>query len=161
MAASSNWVMPDSALLRQSVRVVSRAHVWVYRRTAGRVGGRLRVGPALFKPAPVLLLDHVGRKSGRRFTTPLVYLADADRLVVVASQGGLPNHPQWFFNLQATPDTTVQVGPELREVRARTATPDERAALWPRLLDVYADFARYQSWTRREIPLVILDPARP
>lgn len=110
------------------------------------------------KPAPVLLLDHVGRKSGRHFTTPLLYLEDAGRLVVVASQGGRAEHPQWYRNLLASPDTTVQVGSEVRRVRARVATEDERAVLWARVNEVYADFDTYASWTDRQIPVVVLDP---
>jgi len=79
--------------------------------------------------------------------------------VVVASQGGLPKNPQWFHNLVASPDTTVAVPRERsRAVRARVAAPDERAALWPRLVDLYADFDNYQAWTDREIPVVVLEP---
>ena len=80
--------------------------------------------------------------------------------VVVASQGGLPRNPQWYANLAAHPDTSVRLkGERDRPVRARTATPDERDALWPRLVDLYADFAKYQKWTDREIPVVLLEPA--
>jgi deazaflavin-dependent oxidoreductase (nitroreductase family) len=116
------------------------------------------VGAAFRKPVPVLLLDHVGRKSGTKFTTPLLYLVDGEDLVVVASQGGMATNPQWFANLVADPDTQVQVGAELRRVRARVADSDERARLWPRLVELYADFASYQAWTDRTIPVVILEP---
>ena len=148
----------DSPLVPTLLRLMSRANVWVYRRTGGRVGGRWRVGAGFRKPVPVLLLDHVGRRSGTRFTTPLLYLEDGADLVVVASQGGLPRDPQWYRNLQADPDVQVQVGREVRQVRARTATPEERARLWPRLVDLYADFASYQAWTEREIPVVVCEP---
>jgi deazaflavin-dependent oxidoreductase (nitroreductase family) len=148
----------DSPVLPRIFRVVGRAQVWVYRRTGGRVGGKWRIGAGFRKPVPTLLLDHVGRKSGRRFTSPLLYLDAAPDLVIVASQGGLPKHPQWYHNLCAQPETTVQVGRERRAVRARTAEGAERAALWPRLVDLYADFDTYQSWTEREIPVVVLEP---
>lgn len=135
----------------------ARAQVWCYRRTNGRVGGRWRIGAGLRKPVPTLLLDHVGRKSGTKFTTPLLYLEDGADLVVVASQGGMRTNPQWYANLRADPDTQVQVGAELRRVHARDARPEERDRLWPLLVDLYADFATYQAWTDRLIPVVVLE----
>lgn len=143
---------------RRAMGRIARAHVWAYRRTGGRVGGRWRHGSALLHPVPVLLLDHVGRRSGTAYTTPLLYLRDDPRLVVVASQGGMDRDPQWYRNLRAAPDTTVQVGAEVRRVRARSATAEEAAALWPRLDAVYADFVNYRRWTDREIPVVVLEP---
>ena len=148
----------DSPAVKTVMKYAARAQVWCYRRTNGRVGGKWRVGAAFRRPVPVLLLDHVGRKSGTKFTTPLLYLADGDTLVVVASQGGMARNPQWYSNLKADPDTQVQVGAELRRVRARVADDDERAQLWPRLVDLYADFASYQAWTDRVIPVVVLEP---
>ena len=148
----------DSPVLPKIFRIVGRAQVWVYRRTSGRIGGTWRVGAGFRKPVPTLLLDHVGRKSGKRFTVPLLYLDDGRDVVVVASQGGMSSDPQWYRNLLAHPDTQVQIGAELRRVRARVVTADEREALWPRLVDLYADFASYQSWTDREIPVVVLEP---
>ena len=137
---------------------MSRAQVAVFRATNGRVGNTWRVGAGWRKPVPTLLLDHVGRRSGTRYTTPLLYLRDGADLVVVASQGGLPKNPQWYSNLVAHPDTEVHLPGERRRVRARTATPEERAALWPRLVDLYADFEKYARWTDREIPVVVLEP---
>ena len=149
----------DSRLTVPFLRLMSRAQVVVFTATGGRVGSRWRIGAGFRKPVPVLLLDHVGRKSGQRYTTPLCYLEDGPSLVVVASQGGLPKNPQWYANLRTNPDTTVRLrGEAVRRVRARTADPAERAALWPRLVDLYADFDRYQSWTDREIPVVVLEP---
>lgn len=135
-----------------------RAHVAVYRATGGRVGGRFRVGAGWRKPVPILLLRHVGRTSGTVYTTPLLYLRDGPDLVVVASSGGMDREPQWYRNLLAAPDTTAQVGRDSLPIRARAATPDERARLWPLLLDLYADFASYASWTDREIPVVVCEP---
>jgi deazaflavin-dependent oxidoreductase (nitroreductase family) len=149
----------DSPAAVRAIKVMSRVQTRVFKATNGRVGNKWRVGAGWRKPVPTLLLDHVGRKSGRRFTTPLLYLDDGHDLVVVASQGGLPRNPQWYANLLAQPDTTVSLkGEPLRPVRARTATASERAALWPRLVDLYADFAKYQRWTDREIPVVVLEP---
>ena len=149
----------DRPIVATLIKYGARANVAVYRLTDGRIGAKWRIGAGWRKPVPVLLLDHVGRRSGRRFTTPLLYLADGEDLVVVASQGGLPRHPQWFHNLRAHPETTVALPRRRsRPVRARVAGPQERAALWPRLVDLYADFESYQSWTDREIPVVVLEP---
>ncbi|MGB6207449.1 nitroreductase family deazaflavin-dependent oxidoreductase [Mycobacterium sp.] len=137
---------------------MSRAQVWVYRHTNGRIGGKWRIGAGFRKPVPTLLLEHRGRKSGKVFTIPLLYLADGPDLVVVASQGGLPNNPQWYRNLVAEPDVIAQVGSQRRPVHAVTADPQQRSRLWPRLVELYADFDTYQSWTEREIPVVILQP---
>ena len=148
----------DAPAVKTAMKHVARAQVWCYRRTNGRIGSKWRVGAGFRKPVPVLLLDHVGRKSGTKFTTPLLYLADGQDLVVVASQGGMAKNPQWYHNLKAHPDTQVQVMAELRRVRAMVADSEERARLWPRLVELYADFDNYQAWTEREIPVVVLRP---
>jgi F420H(2)-dependent quinone reductase len=133
-------------------KAVTSAHNELYRRTGGKVGGKAGA-------LPMLLLTTTGRKSGRPRTTPLGYLADGDRIVLVASYGGDDRHPQWYLNLQANPDASVQVGAERRRVRATTATPEEKAVLWPRWVARYPTYARYQQMTTRDIPMVILSPA--
>lgn len=128
-------------------------HTLVYRASGGRIGQRL---PGL--SGPILLLDHVGAKSGAKRTSPLLYFRDGDDVVIVASKGGYPKHPAWFHNLRANPDTTIQVGPERRQVHARVATPEERERLWPRAVETYRGYAEYQARSKgREIPLVILE----
>jgi F420H(2)-dependent quinone reductase len=149
----------DSPVTAKIIKYMARAQVRVFRLTNGRIGSKWRIGAGFRKPVPTLLLDHVGRKSGRTFTTPLLYLEDGADLVIVASQGGLPKNPQWYPNLVASPDVTVRVRKEgVRPVRARTASPEERAELWPRLVELYADFEKYARWTDREIPVVVLEP---
>lgn len=148
----------DSPWTVTVIKYMAKVQVKVFRLTNGRVGNKWRIGAGWKKPVPTLLLDHVGRKSGTRFTTPLLYLLDGPDVVVVASQGGLPKNPQWFPNLVAAPDTVVHLPGEKRAVRARVAGPEERAALWPRLVDLYADFEKYARWTDREIPVVVLEP---
>jgi deazaflavin-dependent oxidoreductase (nitroreductase family) len=148
----------DSPLLPKIFKYVGKAHVWVYRRTGGRIGGKWRIGAGFRKPVPTLLLEHRGRKSGKVFVTPLLYMLDGPNVVIVASQGGRPEDPQWYRNLVANPDTYVEIGSERRAVHAVTADAEERARLWPKLVDVYADFENYQSWTEREIPVVVLQP---
>src|ERR671926_238897 len=105
------------------LRRLMAGHTAVYRATRGLVGHRFPGAP------PMLLLDHVGAKSGTRRTSPLVYVRDGDDIVLVASKGGHPRHPAWLHNLKANPDTTVQVGPRRRSVHARVATPEERRRL--------------------------------
>jgi deazaflavin-dependent oxidoreductase (nitroreductase family) len=106
----------------------------------------------------MLLLDHVGAKSGRRRTSPLAYTRDGNQLVLVASKGGHPRNPAWYHNLVANPETTVQVGSERRSVRAREARTEERGRLWDMVVDNYAGFADYQERTQRQIPLIVLEP---
>ncbi|MCZ4500181.1 MAG: nitroreductase [Marmoricola sp.] len=148
----------DSPIIPKVMKYAGKAHVRVYRLTKGRIGGKWRIGAGWKKPVPTLLLDHVGRKSGKHFTTPLLYLLDGPDVVIVASQGGLPKNPQWYGNLMAAPATRVQIKGEVRDVLARTANAEERAALWPKLVGIYSDFENYQSWTDREIPVVVLSP---
>ena len=136
------------------LRRMMDAHELVYLATGGLIGHRFPGFP------PVLLLDHVGAKSGIRRTTPLAYIEDGDDVVLVASKGGHPRNPAWFHNLRANPDTTVQIGSERRAVHARVADPDERARLWPKAVAAYAGYRGYQERTQRQIPLVILEPRR-
>ena len=107
----------------------------------------------------MLLLDHVGAKSGVKRTAPLLYFPDGEDVVIVASKGGFPRNPAWYYNLKANPDTTAQIGAERRAVRARVATAEERERLWPVAESMWAGYADYQAHSKgREIPLVILAP---
>jgi deazaflavin-dependent oxidoreductase (nitroreductase family) len=148
----------DGEFARKVIKTMAAANVRVYKLTRGRIGGTWRVGAAWKNPVPICLMEHRGRKTGKVRTTPLVYLRDADRVVVVASQAGRAQHPLWYLNLEADPDVMVQVRGDRRAMRAHTATPAERAELWPRLVDLYSDYDSYQSWTEREIPVVVLQP---
>ncbi len=129
-------------------------HTFLYRRTGGRLGHTVPgVG------GKMLLLDHVGARSGTKRTSPLLYFRDGENAVIVASKGGFPKHPAWYHNLIANPDTTVQIGTERRKVHARTATAEERERLWPIVVQKYSGYADYQARSKgREIPLVILEP---
>jgi F420H(2)-dependent quinone reductase len=146
---------PDLELVERSWGLLGRlmkGHVVVYRVSHGLVGHHVPGAP------PMLLLDHVGAKSGAARTSPLAYIRDGENLVLVASKGGYPKNPAWFHNLRANPDTTVQVGSRCIEVRARVANATERKRLWPKVVKAYSGYESYQRHTKREIPLVILEP---
>jgi deazaflavin-dependent oxidoreductase (nitroreductase family) len=127
-------------------------HTAIYRATGGRIGYR---APGLKQ---MLLLDHVGAKSGVERTSPLLFIHDGDDVVLVASKGGYPKNPAWFYNLKANPDTTVQIRSETRKVRARVATDAERDRLWPKAVELYPSYDDYQRKADRKIPMVILEP---
>jgi len=133
------------------LRRVMAGHTAIYRATRGVIGHKVPGGP------PMLLLDHVGAKSGNKRTSPLVYVRDGDDIVLVASKGGNPKNPAWFHNLKANPETTIQIGSEKRPVRARIATDEERKRLWPKAVETYSGYDGYQKRTDRKIPLVVLE----
>ena len=121
-----------------------------FRANGGRVGGQ-------FAGAPLLLLTTTGAKTGRRYTNPVMYLPDGDRVVVFASKGGAPTNPDWYHNLVAHPRATVEVGAEKIDVDARIAEGVERDRLWSTQKERYPSFAEYEEKTTREIPVVVLE----
>jgi deazaflavin-dependent oxidoreductase (nitroreductase family) len=129
------------------------AHTFLYKRTGGRLGHSI---PGV--RGKMLLLDHVGAKSGKKRTSPLLYVEDGADVVIIASKGGFPKHPAWYHNLMANPDTTVQIGSEVRPVYARVARPEERERLWEMADASYSGYADYRARAEREIPLVVLEP---
>jgi deazaflavin-dependent oxidoreductase (nitroreductase family) len=131
-------------------------HTALYRASGGRLGHTVPGGPG-----KMLLLDHVGAKSGTKRTSPLLYVEDGGDVVIVASKGGFPKHPAWYHNLLANPDTTVQIGREHRLVHARVAKPEERERLWALAVKAYHGYEDYQARSKgREIPLVVLEPRK-
>jgi F420H(2)-dependent quinone reductase len=142
-------VLQRVGLKRTAARLGTRTHVALYRASGGRLGGR--------PGAPSLLLTTTGRRSGQARTVAVYYLPDGDRQVLVASYGGDDRHPAWYLNLVADPAATVQLGAEVRPVRARDADPAERAALWPRLAANWPPYDDYQARTERVLPVVVLE----
>ena len=143
---AKNYIQPDYSLLNQE-------HVKRYRETGGEVGH-------IWNGATALLLTMTGRKSGKSLTTPLIYAADGDDYIVIASKGGAPTHPAWYLNLRHDPAVQVATGGgPRRPMRARVADADERARLWPTITAGHKSYADYQTKTDREIPVVILEPA--
>jgi F420H(2)-dependent quinone reductase len=131
------------------------AHVALYRLSGGRIGGHFPGLPGV----PILLLDHTGAKTGARRTSPVMCQREEDGFVIAASKAGQPTNPAWFHNLRANPETTVQIGRERRDVRARVATGAERERLWAKLVTAYPGYDIYQEQAgRRQIPVVVLEP---
>jgi deazaflavin-dependent oxidoreductase (nitroreductase family) len=123
-----------------------------FRSNGGKVGGQ-------FEGAPLLLLTSAGAKSGATRVNPMMYLPDGKRLYVFASKGGAPTNPDWYHNLAANPDTTIEVGTGTVKVSAREAGPDERGPIWEKQKETYPQFAGYEETSRgRQIPVVLLDP---
>jgi deazaflavin-dependent oxidoreductase (nitroreductase family) len=133
----------------------TKLNITLFRATRGRIGGSL---PGV--KARILILHHVGRKSGAHRESPLLYVSDGEDLAIIASKGGVDKHPAWYHNLMASPDTLVELpGGERRRVRARRAEGEERERWWRRAVDAYGPYEDYQSYTDRQIPVVLLERA--
>jgi deazaflavin-dependent oxidoreductase (nitroreductase family) len=133
-------------------RLVTGFHEAVFRLTNGRLANR---GFGM----PVLVLTTAGRKSGKKRTTMLTSpVQDGDAVVLVASYGGDDRHPQWFLNLRDNPEVEITMDGRTRSMRARVASPEEKAELWPRVVEAYRGYGQYQRRTDRDIPLVICEP---
>jgi deazaflavin-dependent oxidoreductase (nitroreductase family) len=104
-----------------------------------------------------LLLTTRGRKTGKLRRTALIYGEDGERYIIVASKGGAQKHPEWYLNLEANPEVDVQVGSEKFGARARTASAEEKPALWKTMTSVWPDYDNYQKRTERAIPVVVLE----
>jgi deazaflavin-dependent oxidoreductase (nitroreductase family) len=130
-----------------NARIIEEFHA-----NQGRVGG-------MFEGTPLLLLHHSGAKSGRHRTNPLAYQRDGDRYVVFASKAGAPTNPDWYHNLRAHPDVTIEVGPDTIDVVASEATGQERDRLFRAQAERSPQFAEYQKKTERTIPVILLTPA--
>ena len=140
--------MPVNPTVR---KIFSRSHVFWYRVSGGVLGGSMR-------GAPIVLLTTTGRSSGQTRTTPLQSIADGEHTVVVASNGGHKVHPQWWLNLKANPEATVQVRRRQLKMRAEEATGPERERLWLKAVNQYPGYVNYQKTAEREIPVVVLKP---
>ena len=125
-------------------------HVQVYRETGGERGYHWR-------GTTILLLTTTGRSTGEPRTMPLIHRTDGEHWVVVASKGGWPEHPQWFQNLEAQPEATIQVRAEEIPVSASIAQGEERARLWSLMTEVWPAYDEYQAKTDREIPVVVFE----
>lgn len=136
---------------RLALKLGSGAHAGVYRATGGKLFGRMG-------KSPILLLNTVGRKTGRKRTSPLLYVMDGEDFVIIASKGGAATHPAWYLNLRANPEATVEIGDREVQVEAEVADPEEKTRLWQKMVEMYPAYDDYQRKTGREIPLLILHP---
>jgi len=143
---------PKAGSLASKLEIrLTAVNTLAYRLSGGRFGATL-------KGAPILLLHHVGRKSGEARVSPLLYLADGDDYVLVASHGGADTSPAWYYNLKANPETLIVIGKREVQVVAREADDAERDRLWPLAAGMYSDYDVYATRTTRKIPVVILSP---
>ncbi|MFN8459896.1 MAG: nitroreductase family deazaflavin-dependent oxidoreductase [Anaerolineae bacterium] len=128
----------------------NKAIIAEFRANEGQVGGQ-------FANTPLLLLSTIGAKSGQTRTNPLAYTRDGDHLIVMASKGGAPTHPDWYYNIKANPTVTVELGREQFQARAVVAEGVERERLFTQMATAMPGFADYQRQTERQIPVVILE----
>ena len=131
-------------------RIGLTAHQWLYEKTDGRIG-------ASVGGRPMLLLRHVGRKSGQARTSALLYVRDGDDYAVIASKGGDPKHPLWYHNVKANPEVTVQDGDKVATMTAREIEGAEREHWWKLAVEAYPPYAEYQTKTDRLIPVFIVE----
>ena len=136
---------------RLAWKLGSGAHAGVYRATGGKLFGRMG-------KSPILLLNTVGRKSGKKRTSPLLYAMDGEDFVIIASKGGASAHPAWYLNLVANPEATVEIEDREVRVRAEEAHSEEKSRLWQKMVEMYPAYDAYQEKTEREIPLLVLRP---
>jgi deazaflavin-dependent oxidoreductase (nitroreductase family) len=134
------------------IKWISRVNTFMYRRGGGEGLG------STFQNIPVALLTTSGRKSGQPRVSPLYFLRDGDRVIVAASKGGSDKNPMWYLNLKANPKVQVQIKKEILDLQARDATDEERAKYWPQLVQMYPSYTDYQSFTDRQIPIVVCEP---
>lgn len=139
-------------LANRLAKVATGTHVAVYRASKGKVFGKMG-------KVRICLLTTTGRRSNLPRTTPLVTFPHENGLVVIASNGGQDRYPAWYHNLRQEPEVTVQMGDEVRPMTARTATPEERAEIWPRVVAQAKNFGSYEKKTSRVIPVVVLTPS--
>jgi deazaflavin-dependent oxidoreductase (nitroreductase family) len=142
--------MSENAPLRPGTPGWQQEHVRLYQATDGEDG-------YIWNNAPILLLTTKGRKSGKDYTTPLIFGEDNGRYLIVASRGGAPAHPQWYLNLAANPEVGLQVKGDKFKARARTADDAEKPALWKTMTAIWPAYDEYQTRTQRTIPLVVLE----
>jgi deazaflavin-dependent oxidoreductase (nitroreductase family) len=116
-------------------------------------------GTGMFEGTPLLLLTTTGVKSGQPRIAPLIYTTDGDRLVIIASKGGAPTHPDWYHNIAANPDVTVEVGTETFPARAEIAAEPERTRLFNRVMEIWPPLRQYEQNTERTMPVIILSRA--
>ncbi len=133
------------------MRLFTALNVFVYKLSAGRLMNSMM-------GTPICLVTMTGAKTGRKRTIPLMYNPHGDDVILVASLGGAPRNPLWYYNLVAHPDVEIQDGARKRRMRCRQASPEEKAALWPAIVANFPSYGAYQRRTDRDIPVMVCSP---
>ena len=149
-ASNGNW--KTSGFARALFRGAGAIHRGLYKKSSGKIGGSMQ-------GIPVALLTTRGRKSGRLYTWPVCYITDGDDLLLVGSAGASPRNPDWYYNLRANADVTLQIGKQRHSMVAEPQDGPARDTYWTRILEQYPAFAKYQRQVTRQIPVVLLRPA--
>ena len=144
--------IPNQAVVQQFIRWHAIANVWVFKASKGKLWKNFPGG------FPICIVHTTGRKTGKPRDIALIHLPLEDDVLLVASQGGMENHPVWYHNIVAHPNVGVTVGGTTRQMRARQVDADEKRDLWPHLLSLYPDFDEYQARTDRDIPVFRCSP---
>jgi deazaflavin-dependent oxidoreductase (nitroreductase family) len=139
-------------LVRLGAKMFSRLNVVVYKLSGGRL---MNKGPA---DKPICIVTMTGRKTGKKREVPLMHVPSGDRKILVASLGGISKNPVWYYNLKANPEVTITVDGVTRAYRTREVSPDEKASLWPTIVEAYPPYDEYQARTDRDIPVFVCDP---
>jgi F420H(2)-dependent quinone reductase len=142
----------NSAKVGTMIKWMSKAQTFIFKKTNGKFGNKFLRG------TEVGILTTTGRKTGEPRDSPLLFLQEGNRIILVASQGGRANNPMWYFNLKANPAVKFQTKVSVYSLNARDATDAERDEYWPKLDAMYPDLVNYRTYTDREIPIVICDP---
>jgi deazaflavin-dependent oxidoreductase (nitroreductase family) len=141
-----------SAPQKKVMKAANRVHVALYRASSGKFAGRIA-------NLPILLITTSGRKSGKPYTNPVVYIKDGQDYLVTASAGGMDWHPGWYFNLKNKPEARIQIGGQAFDVQAVIVDGEERTGLYERFKAVSSNFVKYEKGTSRVIPVIRLIPA--
>ena len=141
--------------IRKVMKWMTAANVWVFKKSKGKLWNKFPGG------YPICVVGMTGAKSGKRREVALIHLPVAEgstSVYLVASQGGMPTNPTWYYNIVANPEVDVLVGGQIHSLKARRLSDEEKAAAWPRLCELYPDFDEYQARTDRNIPVFICEP---
>lgn len=150
MSRPMSWL--EQRAVDALTKTVGGMHAWLYKKSGGAMGRHVVGG------APIMLLTTTGRHTGKQRTSPLIYLRDGEKFVIVAAKGGYPTHPAWYLNLSVHPEVEVQIGTERQKMIAQTVSAERKALYWPRLCAVYPPYQSCQARTERNIPVIVLRP---
>lgn len=150
MAIKEKYNKVQEGRFKVIARVITRCNIWMLKISGGRLGNS-------FLGVPIMMMTTIGRKSGKPRTLPIYYLQDGERIVLVASNGGLPSDPVWYLNAMANPAIVVQLNGVTQNMVARVTTPEERAYYWPKLMARFPMWQEVYERSNRDFPVVVLE----